>query len=83
MQHRQIIAVCFENHKKHTNTLCEESLEFFTFCVNGKYSSHWGLKGSQINTNIKIRYKGSWGTEFHTTNALTIQKCPSEIDDNI
>jgi len=35
MQHTQTIAACFENHKKHTNTLCGENLEIFTFCATG------------------------------------------------
>jgi len=28
MLYREIIAVCFEIHTKHTNTLCEQNLEF-------------------------------------------------------
>jgi hypothetical protein len=44
MLYREIIAVCSEIHKKHTNTLCGQNVEFVNVKPGGTYSNHWALK---------------------------------------
>jgi hypothetical protein len=44
MLYREIIAVCSEIHKKHTNALCEQNVEFVDVEPDGTYSYHWALK---------------------------------------
>jgi len=45
MLYREIIAVCFQIHRKHTNTLCGLNVEFVNDKPGGTYSDHWALKG--------------------------------------
>jgi hypothetical protein len=45
MLYREIIAVCFEIHTKHINTLCGQNVEFASAKPGGSYSDHWGLEG--------------------------------------
>jgi hypothetical protein len=40
----KIIAVYFENHKKHKNILCGLSVEVLYVKANGIYSNHLALK---------------------------------------
>jgi hypothetical protein len=40
MLSKEIIAVCSENHKYHTNELCEQNMETLTVKVNGVQSNH-------------------------------------------
>jgi hypothetical protein len=41
---KEIIAVCTENHMKHTITLCGQNAELLTVEVGVSYSYHWALK---------------------------------------
>jgi hypothetical protein len=43
----EVIAVCDENHMKHTNTLCEQNEEFLNVTARGIYSYHCTLKDSK------------------------------------
>jgi len=43
MPYREIIAVCFEIHTKHTKTLCGQNVEFVNVKLGGIYSDHWAL----------------------------------------
>jgi len=45
MLHREIIAVCFQIHTKHINTLCGQNVELLNGTVGGTYSDHWALEG--------------------------------------
>jgi hypothetical protein len=36
---REIIAVCSQIHTQHTNTLCEQNVEFLNVKVSGTYKS--------------------------------------------
>jgi hypothetical protein len=44
MLYSEIIAVCYEIHIKHTNTLCGRNVEFVNVKPGGTYSYHWALK---------------------------------------
>jgi hypothetical protein len=45
MLSRKIFAVYSENHKKPTNTICEQNAELLIVKTGGTYSYHWVLKG--------------------------------------
>jgi hypothetical protein len=45
MLYREIIAVCFQIHTKHVNTLGGQNVELVNVKPGGKYSNHWALKG--------------------------------------
>jgi len=45
MLYREIIAVCFEIHTKHINTLCGRNVESLNVKPGGKYSDHWASNG--------------------------------------
>jgi hypothetical protein len=46
MLFRDITAVSFENHVKHTNILCGQDAEVYQYVkACGTYSNHWALKG--------------------------------------
>ena len=40
MLYREIMAVCFEIHTKHTNTLCGQNVELLNVKPVGTYSDH-------------------------------------------
>ena len=44
MLYKEIIAVFFQIHTKHINTLCGQNVEFVNIKHGGTYSSHWALK---------------------------------------
>ena len=44
MLYREIIAVCSQIHKEHTNTLCGQMVEFFNIKPFDTNSNHWALK---------------------------------------
>ena len=35
------MAVCFQIHTKHINTLCGQNIEFVNIKPGGTYSNHW------------------------------------------
>jgi len=43
MLYREIIAVCSEIHTKHINTLCGQSVEYFSLKRGGTYNNYWVL----------------------------------------
>jgi hypothetical protein len=43
MQYREIIAVRSEIHRKQTNTLCGQNVQFVNVKPGGTYSDHWAL----------------------------------------
>jgi hypothetical protein len=45
MLYSEIIAVCSQIHRKHTNTLCGQNVEFLYVKLGGTYSNHLTLKG--------------------------------------
>jgi hypothetical protein len=45
MLYRELIAVCSEIHKKHTNTLCGQKVELLYLKTGGIYNDRWALKG--------------------------------------
>jgi hypothetical protein len=45
MLYREIVAVCFEIHTKHINTLCGQNVEFVNVKFGGTYSDHWAVEG--------------------------------------
>jgi uncharacterized membrane protein len=45
MLYREILAVCFESHTKHINTLCGQNVELLNVKPGGTYSNHWALEG--------------------------------------
>jgi hypothetical protein len=45
MLFREELAVYYENHTEHNNTLCVQNVEFWYVKVGGTYSDHWALKG--------------------------------------
>jgi len=45
MLYREIIAVCFQIHTKHRNTLCGQDTKFVNVAAAGTYSDHWALDG--------------------------------------
>jgi hypothetical protein len=53
MLYSEIIAVCFEIHTKHRNTLCGQNVEFVNVKRGGTYSNHWAVKGSVIKIYLK------------------------------
>jgi len=48
MLYREIIAVCFEIHTKHINTLCGQNVELLNVKPGGTYSDHWAFKSKFI-----------------------------------
>jgi hypothetical protein len=44
MLFRETVAVYFESHTKHTDTLCEQNVGFYYIKTGGTYSNHWDLK---------------------------------------
>jgi hypothetical protein len=42
---RETVAVYYENHTEHTDTLCEQNVEFYYVKAGGTYRIHWALKG--------------------------------------
>jgi hypothetical protein len=40
---KETIAVYFENHTKHINTLCGQTAELYTVKAGGTYIYHWSL----------------------------------------
>ena len=47
MLYREIIAVCSEIHKKHTNTLCGQSVEFLDVKSSGTERNRWAINRSE------------------------------------
>ena len=45
MLYREIIAVCFEIHTKHINTVCGQNVELLNVKARATYSNHWGFDG--------------------------------------
>jgi hypothetical protein len=45
MLYREIMAVCFEIHTKHINTVCGQNVELLTVKPDGTYSDHWVVNG--------------------------------------
>jgi len=45
MLYREIITVCSQIHTKHTNTPCEQNVEFVSVKPGGTYSDHWAVRG--------------------------------------
>jgi hypothetical protein len=43
MLHNEIIAVCYQIHTKHINTLCGQDVEFLNAKIGGTYSNHCAL----------------------------------------
>ena len=43
MLYREIIAVCFQIHTKHINTLCGQNVELLNVNPDGTYSDQWAL----------------------------------------
>ena len=54
MLYREIIAVCYQIHTKHINTLCGQNVEFVNVKPGGTYSDHWALEGYATDTNALI-----------------------------
>jgi tryptophanase len=56
---REIIAVCFQIHTKHINTLCGQNVELLNVKRGGTYSDHWATKGkiSVIKTSQFMLYR--------------------------
>ena len=44
MLYREIIAVCSEIHTKHTNTLCEQNVQFLNIRPGGAEIIHWAWR---------------------------------------
>jgi hypothetical protein len=44
MLYTEIIAVCFQTHTKHINTLCGQNVELMNDKPGGTNSNHWTLK---------------------------------------
>ena len=55
MLYREIIAVCSQIHTKHTNTLCGQNVEYFSFKPGGTYSDHWGLQKVNCVFNFSVQ----------------------------
>jgi hypothetical protein len=47
----EIIAVCFQIHTKHINTLCGQNVEFVDVKADGTYSDHWVFRGFNVTRN--------------------------------
>ena len=45
MLYREIIAVCFQIHKKHINTLCGLNVQVLNVKPSGTYNDHWAVLG--------------------------------------
>jgi len=45
MLYREIIAVCYQIHTKHINTLCGQYAELLNVRAAGTYSNHWAVGG--------------------------------------
>jgi len=45
MLYREIIALCYEIHTKHIQTLCGQNVEFVNVKPGGTYSDHRVLQG--------------------------------------
>jgi hypothetical protein len=43
MLYKEIIAVCYQIHTKHINTLCGLNVEFVDVKPSGTYSDHWAV----------------------------------------
>jgi hypothetical protein len=43
MLFRETVAVYYENHTEHTNTLCGWNAEFKYVAAGGTYGNHWAL----------------------------------------
>jgi hypothetical protein len=41
MLFKETVAVYCENHTEHTNTLCEQNVEFWYVKAGGIYGNHW------------------------------------------
>jgi len=52
MLYMEIIAVCYEIHTKHINTLCGQNVELLNVKLGGTYSDHWAVKGWPIFKNL-------------------------------
>jgi len=48
MLYTELIAVCSEIRQKHTNTPCDQNVEFLNFKPGGTYSNHWTIEGSYL-----------------------------------
>jgi hypothetical protein len=44
MLYSEIMAVCYDIHTKHINTLCGQNVELLNVKRGGMYSNHWALK---------------------------------------
>jgi hypothetical protein len=45
MLYREIMAVCYEIHTKHINTVCGQNVEFVNVKLGGTYSGFWAVEG--------------------------------------
>jgi hypothetical protein len=44
MLYSEIIAVCYQIHSKHINTMCGLNVEILYVKPGGTYSDHWAVK---------------------------------------
>ena len=45
MLYREIMAVCYQIHTKHINTVFGQNVELLNFKTGGTYSDQWAVKG--------------------------------------
>ena len=91
MLYREIMAVCFAIHTKHTNTLSGQNVELFnvklvvhmvTTGLGGTYGDHWAVEGyiSVIKTSQLMLYREIMTvcSEIHTKHINTL--CGQNVD---
>jgi hypothetical protein len=52
MLYSEIIAVCFQIHTKHINTLCGQNVELLNVKRGGTYSNHWALNSLAVKNIV-------------------------------
>ena len=76
MLYREVIAVCYEVHTKHINTLCGQNVELLNVKLVSTYSDHRALKGQQsvTKTSQLMLYRETIAvySEIHTKHINTM-----------
>jgi hypothetical protein len=84
---REIIAVCFQTHTKHINTLCGRNVELLNVKTSGTCSNHWAVKGyvSVIKTSqlMLCREIIAVCSQIHTEHKYTVWPNVNLLNDKL
>ena len=76
----EILAVCYQIHTKHINTLCGQNVELLNVKPGSTESNHWTLKGLIKFCN---KYFCTWFPNSDADMLVNIDRAFSTSDDEV